>query len=82
MTERLIDPSNYLDLAGGREDIAVMLMEADRKRTLQAQLFAAIPGATLSTLEDMVRMVEKKDTDASDDDDDEYPENRVQIGES
>jgi hypothetical protein len=32
MTERRIDPSNYLDLAGGREDLAVELRMQDEAR--------------------------------------------------
>lgn len=53
MTERSINPSNYLDLAGGREDIAVALEQKDKRLALELRLTHALTTASLSQLEVM-----------------------------
>lgn len=42
MTDRVIDPRNYLDLAGGREDIAVALKAKDDARDHRAAIESGI----------------------------------------
>jgi hypothetical protein len=57
VTERRIDPRNYLDLAGGREDIAVALEQQDRRHALRLRITHALPDATLPQLEAMAAAV-------------------------